>query len=68
VPVSVQIGDVVAKTVLVDQRTKGSSVSLGIFALPKGAETSVIVANRDTNGYVVADGVQLLRKEGPAKK
>ena len=68
VPVSVRIGDVVAKTVIVDQRTKGSSVSLGVFALPKGAETSVIVTNRDTNGYVVADGLQLLRKERPAKK
>jgi hypothetical protein len=62
VPVSVRIGDIVAKTVIVDQRTKGNSVSLGVFALPKGAETSVIVANRDTNGYVVADGLQVLRR------
>jgi predicted RecA/RadA family phage recombinase len=63
VPVAVQIGDVVAKTVIVDQRTKGSSASLGVFALPKGTETSVIISNRDTDGYVVADGVQLLRKK-----
>jgi hypothetical protein len=49
-------------TLTVDQRkpiTKGA-VSLGKFRLPEGKLTSVTVYNRDTTGYVVADGVQFL--------
>jgi ribulose 1,5-bisphosphate synthetase/thiazole synthase len=49
-------------TAILDQRkpdTKGM-VSLGKFQLPKGKSTAVTISNRDTRGYVVADGVQFV--------
>jgi hypothetical protein len=67
VPVTVEIaGDptstVKTKKVIVNQKISAST-SLGKFNLPKGSGTSVIISNKDTDGYVVADGLQLL----PAK-
>ena len=35
-------------------------ISLGKFALPKGKQTTVTLSNKDTDGYVIADGVQFL--------
>jgi len=37
-------------------------LSLGKHALPKGKKTTVTLSNRETDGYVVADGVQFLPK------
>jgi hypothetical protein len=65
VPVTVTVPSGQTKTVTVNQRGEAGTgaVSLGMFQLPQGQLTTVTVSNRDTDGYVVADGVQLL----PAK-
>jgi hypothetical protein len=57
VPVTVSIPGQPAKTVKVDQKSKGE-VSLGKFKLPAGKTTTVTVSNKDTDGYVILDGVQ----------
>jgi len=61
VPVDVAV-DGRTTSIIVDQRkpeTKGA-VSLGKFRLPEGKLTRVTISNRNTAGYVVADGVQFL--------
>lgn len=62
VPVTVTIDGVERKTTQINQRNETTQgvVSLGIFRLPKGKLTQVTISNRDTEGYVVADGVQFL--------
>lgn len=57
VPVTVSISGQPAKTVKVDQKSKGE-ISLGKFKLPAGKTTTVTVSNKDTDGYVILDGVQ----------
>jgi ribonucleotide reductase alpha subunit len=37
-----------------------AAASLGKFNLPKGKLTTVTVSNKDTDGFVVADGLQCL--------
>lgn len=61
VPVTISINGEI-KNVSVNQRpekTKGFA-SLGKFSLLKAASVRVTLSNRDTDGYVVADGLQLL--------
>ena len=57
VPVTVSIPGSPAKTVKVDQKSKGE-ISLGKFKLPAGKGTTVTVSNKDTDGFVILDGVQ----------
>jgi hypothetical protein len=45
---------------IVDQRTGNGLASLGRHRLPKGHGVSVVISNKDTDGYVVADGLQIL--------
>ncbi|MFW6162981.1 MAG: FAD-dependent oxidoreductase [Planctomycetota bacterium] len=63
VPVTVQT-PAAARTVRIDQRKKppidGLFLSLGVFDLPAGRKTRIVVANAGTDGYVIADAVQLL--------
>ncbi len=47
------------KKLTVNQRT-GAFHSLGKFKLPKGRGTTVVVSNKDTDGFVVVDGLQCL--------
>jgi hypothetical protein len=49
----------------VDQRKveSGGAVSLGKFLLPQGKGATITVSNEGTDGFVVADGLQLV----PAK-
>jgi hypothetical protein len=63
VPVEVSVGSKTLRVVQVNQRSTadGGFALLGIFTLPAGKQTRVTVSNRDTDGYVVADGVQLVR-------
>ena len=49
-------------TVKVDEKEKSGAAVLGTFALAKGRSVSIAISNKDTDGYVVADGVQLRRK------
>ena len=60
-PVTVSPGDV-KKEVIVNQRKRvGNGRSLGIYRIEN--VVTVTVSNRDTDGFVVVDGVQLLPKE-----
>jgi hypothetical protein len=46
----------------VDQRNgeHNGTFALGSYKLPKGRRTTVTIANRDTDGFVVADAVQFV--------
>ena len=57
VPVTVSVPGQPAKTLKVDQKSKGE-ILLGKFKLPAGKTTTVTVSNKDTDGYVILDGVQ----------
>jgi hypothetical protein len=62
VPVSVSVSGGETREFHINQRSESTNgvVSLGRFQLPAGQRTSVTLANRDTDGFVVADGVQFL--------
>jgi hypothetical protein len=62
VPVTISVSGAAAKTVKVNERESDGAAVLGKFALPKGKGTSIALSNKDTDGYVVADGLQLLRR------
>jgi len=61
VPVTIAAGDL-TKTVTVNEREKSGATSLGIFPLAAGAGLTVTVTNAGTDGYVVLDGLQILRR------
>jgi hypothetical protein len=50
------------QTLKVNQRAGNGFVSLGRFRLPQGRESFVTIANDDTDGFVVVDGLQLIRR------
>jgi FAD-dependent oxidoreductase family protein len=62
VPVTIAVEGQEPVTVRVDQRLEEGNGfrPLGRFRLPKGRKTTVTVSNHDTDGYVVADGVQFV--------
>ena len=55
-----QAGSALAKLVKVDEKQSSGTFSLGKFALPKGGTLIITLGNGGTDGFVVADGVQLL--------
>ena len=58
-PVTVSSGDGEKKEIVINQRQReGVGHSLGVFRIANAV--TVTVSNRDTDGYVVVDGVQLL--------
>ncbi len=62
VPVSVEFSD--TKPVLVanvNERDKSGSMKIGRQASKSGTVLTIILSNKGTDGYVVADGVQLLK-------
>lgn len=62
VPVTITINGQDMKTVTVNQKPPGEGLfSLGKLTLPKGTGLTVTVSNKDTNGYVVVDGVQVVK-------
>ena len=63
VPVSILVDGKEMALVTVNQRLEEGNgfTSLGRFRLPKGKSTTVTISNKDTDGYVVADGIQFLR-------
>jgi hypothetical protein len=63
VPLEISVKDNPAQTVQINQRStaKGGFWTLGVFTLPAGRLTRVTISNRDTDGYVVADGVEFIR-------
>ncbi len=66
VPVTIAVQGGASKTVKVNEKaaTKDNATSLGRFKLPAGKLTTVTIFNEGTDGYVVADGVQLVRVGG----
>ena len=63
VPVAINISDRKLATAppKVNEREKSGCASLGKFTLRRGDDVTVRLSNKDTDGYVVADGVQLLK-------
>jgi hypothetical protein len=49
--------------VFVNEQAESGRQSLGQFQLHAGRQTSIVVSNVDSDGYVVVDGVQLLKVE-----
>ena len=62
VPVTLLVAGEKLKAVRINQKENGNA-SLGVFALPSGRKSSVIISNADTDGYVVADAVQFVPQE-----
>ncbi len=64
VPVSIASEGSEAKTVRVNQKKAGAmnEASLGVFALRAGRSVTVRISNAGTDGHVIVDGVQLLKK------
>ncbi|MEW6302382.1 MAG: FAD-dependent oxidoreductase [Verrucomicrobiota bacterium] len=62
VPVTVAVKGGETRTVKVNQRDakKNGAFSLGKFTLPKGKGTTITVSNKDTEGHVIVDGLQLV--------
>ncbi|MBI5773161.1 MAG: FAD-dependent oxidoreductase [Verrucomicrobia bacterium] len=62
VPVTVAVEGGAAKTVKVNQKKAdtNSAASLGRFRLAAGKTVAITVSNAGTDGYVIADGVQLV--------
>jgi hypothetical protein len=63
VPVTLAVAGESPRTVHVNQRTKSGAVSLGKIRIAAGQSLIVTLSNESTDGFVVADGLQLL----PAK-
>ncbi len=61
VPVTVAINGGESKTVQVNEQEPTGQQSLGQFKLPIGHNTTITVTNAGTDGFVVVDGVQLLK-------
>jgi hypothetical protein len=59
VPVIVRTGNL-ENTYLVDEKERSGARSLGTIALGPDSTATLELSTRDTEGYVVADGVQLL--------
>ena len=61
VPVTIAITDGESKTIKVNEQEKSGQQSLGKFNLKTGHSLTISVTNAETDGYVVLDGVQLLK-------
>ena len=62
VPVTVRTGAGEGKSLKVNQRSAANQgfASLGKFHLPAGRKATVTISNKDTDGFVVADGIQFV--------
>ena len=61
VPVSIAVAGLEAKMITVNEGEETGAASLGRFALKAGKSVAVTLSNKGTDGFVVADGVQLLK-------
>ena len=62
VPVTVQRRGGDPKSVKVNQQQASGRQSIGQFTFGKGETVTLTLSNKDTDGHVIADGVQLLRR------
>ena len=62
VPVEIRVKGTETRTVKVDQRISRHNgfAPLGRFKLPTGKDTTIFISNKDTDGFVVADGLQFV--------
>jgi len=60
-PVTIEVGGKVT-TVKVNERDKSGAASLGTFALPAGKSVTLSLTNAGTDGFVVLDGLQIIRR------
>jgi len=65
VPVTVAVKGGQSQTFHVNEKEKSGQQSLGQFTLPLGRNTTITVSNAGTDGFVVVDGVQLLKMDQP---
>jgi len=63
VPVEIALSDrkLAAAPPKVNERAKSGTALLGKFTMKRGTNVIITLSNKDTDGYVVADGVQLLK-------
>jgi hypothetical protein len=61
VPVTISRRGGEPRIVIVNEKKGAGSQSLGVFDFGKGETVTISVSNKETDGYVVVDGVQLLR-------
>jgi hypothetical protein len=61
VPVTIE-ADGVSSSATVNERDEKAAASLGLFRVGAGKSVSVTVSNRGTNGHVVVDGLQILKR------
>jgi hypothetical protein len=62
VPVTIEVSGAAARTIRVNQQDKSGRASLGTFQLSRGKGIAITISNMDTDGHVIADGVQLVQK------
>jgi FAD dependent oxidoreductase len=63
VPVTIETSNTAARTVRINEQDDSARASLGTFRLPRGKPITITLSNKDTDGYVIADGVQLVPKQ-----
>jgi hypothetical protein len=63
VPVDIHVSDRKLATAppKVNEREKSGTASLGKLTLTRGTSVTITLSNKDTDGFVVADGLQLLK-------
>jgi len=61
VPLRIDATNIKTQSVTVNQREKAGTALLGRFRFKAGMSITITLSNKDTDGYVVADGVQLLK-------
>ncbi|HEY3899872.1 MAG TPA: FAD-dependent oxidoreductase [Chthoniobacter sp.] len=65
VPVTIAVKGAPVQTFHVNEQEAIGHQSLGQFNLPVGRNTTITVSNAGTDGFVVVDGVQLIKVELP---
>jgi hypothetical protein len=65
VPVTVAIKGSPSQTFHVNEREVSAKQSLGQFSLPLGHNTTITISNAGTDGFVVVDGIQIVKIDQP---
>jgi hypothetical protein len=61
-PVTIEHRGSEPRATMVNEQEPSGAKALGSVQLGKGDTITITLSNKDTNGYVVADGVQMLKK------